>query len=149
MTYGEYNGRVPTNVESLSAIPDYMPRYNDGLPGPEADDITAGLEFDPDRLASVTLPSPQARVTSLTADPYGWAPSQRVPKEAPMWMLYEAEREEVALLEVVRSESRVRADNPIGITPPMRDELGRAYATGRRKTAVARVWIKAVRGGVE
>ena len=25
---------------------------------------------------------------------------------------------------------------------PVRDELGRAYATGKRKDAVARVWIK-------
>ena len=27
-------------------------------------------------------------------------------------------------------------------TPPMLDEFGRSYATGRRKTSVARVWIK-------
>ena len=29
-----------------------------------------------------------------------------------------------------------------------RDELGRSYATGRRKNAVARVWIKAGRGEI-
>ena len=27
---------------------------------------------------------------------------------------------------------------------PVRDELGRSYATGKRKDAVARVWIKPV-----
>lgn len=32
---------------------------------------------------------------------------------------------------------------------PVRDELGRAYATGKRKDAVARVWIKPGSGKVE
>ena len=31
---------------------------------------------------------------------------------------------------------------------PVRDELGRAYATGKRKDAVARVWIKPGSGKV-
>jgi small subunit ribosomal protein S9 len=31
---------------------------------------------------------------------------------------------------------------------PKRDALGRSYATGRRKNAVARVWIKAGRGEI-
>ena len=30
---------------------------------------------------------------------------------------------------------------------PKRDALGRSYATGRRKNAIARVWIKPGRGG--
>ena len=32
---------------------------------------------------------------------------------------------------------------------PVRDELGRSYATGKRKDAVARVWIKPGSGKVE
>jgi small subunit ribosomal protein S9 len=32
---------------------------------------------------------------------------------------------------------------------PVRDELGRAYATGKRKDAVARVWIKPGSGKIE
>jgi small subunit ribosomal protein S9 len=31
---------------------------------------------------------------------------------------------------------------------PQRDPLGRAYATGKRKDAVARVWIKAGAGKI-
>ncbi len=34
------------------------------------------------------------------------------------------------------------AEEPTGIVEPKRDELGRSYATGKRKDAVARVWIK-------
>ena len=32
---------------------------------------------------------------------------------------------------------------------PIRDEFGRSYATGKRKNAVARVWIKPGNGGIE
>ncbi|MEQ8429568.1 MAG: 30S ribosomal protein S9, partial [Roseovarius sp.] len=32
---------------------------------------------------------------------------------------------------------------------PVRDELGRSYATGKRKDAVARVWIKPGSGKVQ
>ena len=32
--------------------------------------------------------------------------------------------------------------------PPRRDELGRSYATGKRKNAVARVWIKPGSGNI-
>ena len=32
---------------------------------------------------------------------------------------------------------------------PIRDELGRSYATGKRKNAVARVWIKPGNGKIE
>lgn len=46
------------------------------------------------------------------------------------------------------------ADTPAAAAPaavvrePMRDKLGRAYATGKRKDAVARVWIKPGSGKV-
>jgi len=37
---------------------------------------------------------------------------------------------------------------PVILREPVRDELGRAYATGKRKDAVARVWIKPGSGKV-
>ncbi|WP_299643546.1 30S ribosomal protein S9, partial [uncultured Ruegeria sp.] len=46
----------------------------------------------------------------------------------------------VAGVEVVAEEVIVRE--------PVRDELGRSYATGKRKDAVARVWIKPGSGKV-
>jgi len=43
----------------------------------------------------------------------------------------------------------VAASAPSAITrEPVRDELGRSYATGKRKDAVARVWIKPGSGKV-
>jgi len=35
------------------------------------------------------------------------------------------------------------------VRAPKRDALGRSYATGRRKNAIARVWIKPGRGDIE
>ena len=35
------------------------------------------------------------------------------------------------------------------VREPVRDELGRSYATGKRKDAVARVWIKPGSGKVD
>ena len=46
----------------------------------------------------------------------------------------------VAGVETVAEEVVVRE--------PVRDELGRSYATGKRKDAVARVWIKPGSGKV-
>ena len=47
----------------------------------------------------------------------------------------------------------VPARGPLPIVPedvqPKRDELGRSYATGKRKDAVARVWIKPGSGKIE
>ena len=40
------------------------------------------------------------------------------------------------------------AEAPAIVRVPIRDELGRAYATGKRKDAVARVWVKPGRGKV-
>ncbi|MEM7529364.1 MAG: 30S ribosomal protein S9 [Pseudomonadota bacterium] len=37
---------------------------------------------------------------------------------------------------------------PMAPTKPQRDELGRSYATGKRKDAVARVWVKPGNGKV-
>ena len=46
-------------------------------------------------------------------------------------------------------ESNIKLSKPvedqINEIKPIIDKLGRAYATGRRKTSVSRVWIKMVR----
>ena len=56
--------------------------------------------------------------------------------------------EEIKSLEELGGE--VAAEETVVATPsePQRDELGRSYATGKRKDAVARVWIKAGSGKV-
>ncbi|TCP40918.1 30S ribosomal protein S9 [Rhodovulum marinum] len=51
------------------------------------------------------------------------------------------------LNEAVSGEAAVLADADAP-REPVRDELGRAYATGKRKDAVARVWIKPGSGKV-
>jgi small subunit ribosomal protein S9 len=38
---------------------------------------------------------------------------------------------------------------PVALRPQMLDKFGRAYATGRRKDAVARVWLKPGSGRIE
>ena len=45
-------------------------------------------------------------------------------------------------LKDVAAEAGVVAAEPVALPEPKIDNLGRAYATGKRKTAVARVWIK-------
>ena len=40
-------------------------------------------------------------------------------------------------------------ENAAPLREPKRDEFGRSYATGRRKDAVARVWVKPGKGAVE
>lgn len=42
----------------------------------------------------------------------------------------------------------VVADEPEVLPEPIKDELGRSYATGKRKNAIARVWIKPGSGKV-
>lgn len=89
--------------------------------------------------------SQEDRISSLGANPYGWSDSSRIAREAPLWMLYEAEREEVPLASkkgsAEKGEKAAKTQTlPIG---PQLDALGRAYGTGRRKTSVARVYIKA------
>jgi small subunit ribosomal protein S9 len=41
------------------------------------------------------------------------------------------------------------APEPVALRPQMLDKFGRAYATGRRKDAVARVWLKPGSGRIE
>ena len=53
---------------------------------------------------------------------------------------------------VVTADAAPSADAPVNEAAPVyeavRDELGRSYATGKRKDAVARVWIKPGSGKV-
>jgi small subunit ribosomal protein S9 len=58
--------------------------------------------------------------------------------------------DQINTLEELASVAGVEAAAEEVITrEPVRDELGRAYATGKRKDAVARVWIKPGSGKVE
>ena len=50
-------------------------------------------------------------------------------------------------LETVASVDEASADTAV-IREPKRDDFGRAYATGKRKDAIARVWIKPGSGKV-
>ncbi|MEM9271033.1 MAG: 30S ribosomal protein S9, partial [Pseudomonadota bacterium] len=50
----------------------------------------------------------------------------------------------------VGGEEAAAPEAVVSMTPtePVRDDLGRSYATGKRKDAVARVWIKPGSGKV-
>jgi small subunit ribosomal protein S9 len=56
-------------------------------------------------------------------------------------------------LTAARPEPTAATPAAVGAVPvdvqPQRDELGRSYATGKRKNAVARVWIKPGNGKIE
>jgi small subunit ribosomal protein S9 len=83
-------------------------------------------------------------VSSLAANPYGWPQSARAAREAPLWMLLEAEREEAPLASALARKVVAPRDlRTIVLDAPALDARGRAYATGRRKTSVARVWVAA------
>jgi small subunit ribosomal protein S9 len=58
--------------------------------------------------------------------------------------------DEINTLEDLAQVAGIEAVTEVELTPrePVRDALGRAYATGKRKDAVARVWIKPGSGKV-
>ena len=60
--------------------------------------------------------------------------------------------EEITSLEDLKDAVGLTEDAPETETmapkEPVRDELGRSYATGKRKDAVARVWVKPGKGAV-
>jgi small subunit ribosomal protein S9 len=87
------------------------------------------------------LVGPAEKQNALMDDPYGWAPADRMMREAPLWMVLETERDEIRL--PPRREKKLSAEERVGklIAGPVIDEQGRAYGTGRRKTSVAQVWI--------
>ena len=45
-------------------------------------------------------------------------------------------------------DGTAQAETQISVAEPKIDELGRAYATGRRKNASARVWVKRGSGNI-
>ena len=49
---------------------------------------------------------------------------------------------QVRLVDGSQNADKKRTAQAAALRPPMRDALNRAYATGRRKTAVARVWVR-------
>lgn len=53
-----------------------------------------------------------------------------------------------SLEELAQSKSSVIEDNVPAKREPVKDNMGRSYATGKRKDAVARVWIRAGVGKV-
>ncbi len=56
--------------------------------------------------------------------------------------------EEMNTLEDLAAVADAPVAEPAAPREPQRDELGRSYATGKRKDAVARVWIKPGSGKV-
>jgi small subunit ribosomal protein S9 len=95
-------------------------------------------------------PPPLSSQSSLGANPYGYA-AQQPGQAAPLWMLYEAGREERPLARDASGARSRLADNAattVRAAGALRDAAGRAYATGRRKEAVARVWVGAGDGAV-
>jgi small subunit ribosomal protein S9 len=56
--------------------------------------------------------------------------------------------EEIKALEGLQEIAAVDVAEIVTPREPVRDELGRSYATGKRKDAVARVWIKPGSGKV-
>ncbi len=53
------------------------------------------------------------------------------------------------LKDLVNAAGGPAAATPEGVREPKRDALGRSYATGRRKNAVARVWVKPGKGDMQ
>ncbi|MEL6236421.1 MAG: 30S ribosomal protein S9 [Pseudomonadota bacterium] len=49
---------------------------------------------------------------------------------------------------VTEGADEVMAPEPEAVAEPVRDHLGRSYATGKRKDAIARVWVKPGTGKV-
>ncbi len=55
---------------------------------------------------------------------------------------------EIKSFEDLKQTAEAIAAEPVVVREPQRDKFGRAYATGRRKDASARVWLKAGSGKV-
>lgn len=70
-----------------------------------------------------------------------WNPAAQEVRERPLWMIYEDQDRMRKLHIDGSSQEREPVENAALIKVPMRDEKGRSYATGRRKTAAARVWV--------
>lgn len=56
---------------------------------------------------------------------------------------------EIKSFEDLKKVEVAAAAEPVAVREPQKDKFGRAYATGRRKDASARVWIKLGSGKIE
>lgn len=70
-----------------------------------------------------------------------WPITSRAVRERPLWMVYEDQLVHADNSGKEGSGRVAKFENPTLIKVPMLDSLGRAYATGRRKTSAARVWV--------
>lgn len=55
---------------------------------------------------------------------------------------------EIKSFEDLKQTAEAVVAEPVAVREPQRDKFGRAYATGRRKDASARVWLKAGSGKI-
>lgn len=129
---------------STASISNKRPNLGRTLSEKDKKKLAAEIEAGGDKWKLGNAPG----VTPLHDDPYGWDLEGRWPREAPLWMVYEAERDEVLLPkeEEARPEKRRRGKGLMNL--PMRDVTGRAVATGRRKTAVANVYVMLGSGNI-
>ncbi len=56
--------------------------------------------------------------------------------------------EKIDSLQDIKKAAKVEAASETTVRKAKKDKFGRAYATGKRKDAVARVWIKAGKGNI-
>lgn len=94
--------------------------------------------------AAVRIRKGPQKLTSLDANPYAWPETERIAKQAPLWMLYEAEREESILSKQDQEKEKLKLQDQsrVRLPIPLYDTEGRLFATGGRKTSTARVAIK-------
>jgi small subunit ribosomal protein S9 len=95
-----------------------------------------------DAFEASKAPRNSAADLPLSANPYGWAEGLRLARQAPQWMMLEAEREEYVPPPAADDGSEKKRTGTLLELPP-RDAQGRAYATGGRKAASAQVWVAA------
>lgn len=108
-------------------------------------------DFDP------TTTSPPKETAKLlnrlyTLGEEEWDPSMRsFPRAKPLWMAFADEEEfQASNMRPAQKDSGDSGKESMAfIKVPMRDEKGRAYSTGRRKTSAARVWVKAGDGTIK
>eukprot|EP01138_Halocafeteria_seosinensis_P006325 gb/GECG01006466.1/.p1 GENE.gb/GECG01006466.1/~~gb/GECG01006466.1/.p1 ORF type:complete len:415 (+),score=64.65 gb/GECG01006466.1/:1-1245(+) len=105
-----------------------------------------GNENFRDRLLSDKRYMRQAGMHGVS-DSEDWPEEEKHVRSMPMWMMWHYARSELDS-EVEQSHSERKSAKPTALVNlPMRDSKDRAYATGRRKTSTARVWVKAGDGG--
>lgn len=103
--------------------------------------VKKGLDDDEARRERQRLLSEASRLWELDSDEDVSIEDMRI-RSRPLWMQFEQEREADVGDDSADTAPRKKFYDKALIRVPERDEKGRAYATGRRKTATARVWVK-------